>query len=129
MARPRKELDEEQIRELAAIQCTNKEIAAVMRCSTDTLERNYAAAINEEREAGKKSLRRAQWDKAVKDGNPALLIWLGKHYLGQRDELSLVTEEPQVRSLLKKWESCVKKSNFEKRYKENKPSGASEKVG
>lgn len=112
MARPKKELDEEQIRELARIQCTNKEIAAVMKCSTDTIERNYAAIVNEEREAGKKSLRRAQWDKAVKDGNATMLIWLGKHYLGQKDELAITSEEPQVRTLLAHWENCVKKNNL-----------------
>lgn len=112
MGRPKKELDEEQIRELASIQCTDGEIAAVMRCHVDTIRDRFSTIINEAREAGKKSLRRAQWDKAVKDGNATMLIWLGKHYLGQKDELSITSEEPQVRTLLAHWENCVKKNNL-----------------
>lgn len=37
------------------------------------------------REGGKRSLRRTQF-KAALEGNPQLLIWLGKQYLGQSDK-------------------------------------------
>lgn len=103
MARPRIKLDEKQIRELAQIQCTYSEIAAVMGVSVDTIERNFATIIKEGREAGKTSLRRAQFKKAL-EGNPAMLIFLGKHYLNQKDQIQLTTTEPEVRSLLKRWE-------------------------
>ena len=41
----------------------------------------------QKRGSGKTSLRRAQWLSAQK-GNPTMLIWLGKQYLGQRDKSS-----------------------------------------
>jgi len=96
-------IDEKKIRELAMIQCTMSEIAAVMDCSVDTLERRFADVIKKGQEQGKCSLRRAQYKKAM-EGNPAMLIWVGKHILKQRDEFILSTEEPQVRELLKRWE-------------------------
>lgn len=107
MARPFKKLDERQIKELAKIQCTMIEIAAVMGCSVDTLERNYAEIIKSAREEGKSSLRRAQYKKAL-EGNATMLIWLGKHYLDQKDTVQVVgTSEPEVRKLLNRWESGV----------------------
>lgn len=84
MARPRKEINEEQLRQLAAIQCTMKEMAAVMDCSVDTLERNFAELIKKGQDEGKSSLRRAQYKSAM-GGNATMLIWLGKQFLGQKD--------------------------------------------
>jgi hypothetical protein len=109
--RPRKELDVEQIRTLASIQCTMKEIAAVMRVNVDTLHDNYSEIIKEAQEAGKESLRRAQWKKAVDEGHPTMLIWLGKFYLGQKEEMNIVSTEPEVRALLEKWEVVAKKKS------------------
>ena len=106
--RPKKELDAEQIRELASIQCTDSEIAAVMRVHVDTIRDNYSTIIKEGREDGKKSLRRAQFKKAL-EGNPAMLIWLGKFYLGQKEEINFTSSEPDVRALLEKWEVTAKK--------------------
>ena len=78
------------VRKLASIQCTDEEIAAGLGCSQDTLARgrkrepDLDAAILEGRANGRMSLRRAQYQKAM-DGNPAMLIWLGKQVLGQRE--------------------------------------------
>lgn len=97
-------LDERQIKELAEIQCTMGEIASVMGCSVDTLERRYADVIKEGRDKGKSSLRRMQYKKAL-EGNPTMLIWLGKHYLDQKEAVQLLgTQEPEVRKLLQRWE-------------------------
>jgi hypothetical protein len=85
MARPRLELDEDQIEKLAAIMCTMEEIASVVECSVDTLERRYAEVIKRGRERGKMSLKRKQYETAMK-GNVSMLIWLGKQHLGQRDK-------------------------------------------
>jgi hypothetical protein len=104
VGRPKLDLDVQQIRELASIHCTMIEIAAVMRCSVDTLERNFADAIKEAKESGKASLRRAQYKKAM-SGNPAMLIWLGKHLLGQKEEIPTTNYQPQVQKLLEKWKS------------------------
>jgi len=85
MARPRKKIDKDLVRKLAGIQCTNEEIAAVLNCSADTLERRFAGVIKEGRANGRQSLKRAQYKKAM-EGNPTMLIWLGKQFLGQRDQ-------------------------------------------
>jgi hypothetical protein len=78
---------------LCHIQCTIKEIAAWFECSVDTIERKvteefdmkFADYYAEKKEKGLISLRRLQYQSAEK-GTPAILIWLGKQYLGQKDK-------------------------------------------
>lgn len=83
--RPPLDLDKTQLEMLAKLQCTYEEIAAVMGCSVRTLERNFVALIEKGREDGKASLRRMQFKKAL-EGNPTMLIWLGKQHLNQADQ-------------------------------------------
>ena len=78
-------LDNDQIRLLASYGCTNEEIAHVARVSVRTLYRRFKAPIDDGRIDLCISIRRLQYLKAV-DGNVAMLIWLGKQYLGQRDK-------------------------------------------
>jgi hypothetical protein len=68
---------------LATCFCTNEEIAARLNCSSDTLTRRYAEPIKQGRDAAKASLRTYQFQMAKT--NPAMAIWLGKQYLGQRE--------------------------------------------
>lgn len=111
--RPKKVLDERQIRELAALGCSMVEIGIVMGAHADTIRDNYSAAMSEGRENGKISLRRAQMKLAL-DGNAQMLIWLGRFYLNQREEINFTSSEPDVRALLEKWNvSATKKSDFE----------------
>ena len=101
MARPRKEINYTQARRLAEIQCTIDEIAHVLGVSDTTLKRNveFRAIYDQAREKGKTSLRRLQW-AAARRGSTAMLIWLGKQYLGQTDRVeSAVTVSRNVRSL------------------------------
>ena len=88
MAPPFKEseVSDEAIFRLAAICCTMTEIAAVTGLSVDTLERRYAEPIKAGREIGKATLRREQYRLAM-NGNPTMLIWLGKQLLGQADKV------------------------------------------
>ena len=65
MARPKAKIDEQQVRELAAIDCTSAEMAAVLRCNEGTLLRRFAGVIKEGRLAGKMSLRRKQFQVAM----------------------------------------------------------------
>jgi hypothetical protein len=108
------ELDDQQIKKLAEIQCTMAEIASVMGCSVDTLERRYRTTIETGKNCGHASLRRMQYKKAM-EGNPSMLIWLGKIYLGQREDAPLSSCEPEVRklfeSLEKKHRSSIDKSS------------------
>jgi hypothetical protein len=86
MARPLLEIDEETVEKLAGIHCTMEEIAYVVGCSVDTLERRFAETIKAGKAKGRTSLRRHQWLSAEK-GNVTMLIWLGKQLLGQTDKL------------------------------------------
>ncbi len=61
------------------------EIGHILGCSPDTLQRNYAAVIEEGRSQGKSSLKRKQYEVAM-SGNVTMLIWLGKIKLGQVDQ-------------------------------------------
>jgi hypothetical protein len=112
--RPRANVDDRQVLELAKIGCTMAEIAAVVGTSVDTLERRFAETIRAGREMGRSSLRRAQWKLAL-SGNASMLMFLGKFYLGQKDELVFSSNEPDVRALLEHWEvSAKKKTSFDK---------------
>lgn len=84
LGRPLKQVNEKLVKDLASIFCTQNEMAAIVGCSVDTLERRYSEAIKMGHESAKSSLRRLQWKAAVRGSN-ALLIWLGKQYLGQRE--------------------------------------------
>jgi hypothetical protein len=86
MGRPKKDISEKQVENLASIGCTNEEIATVVDCCVDTLVNRFSDIIKRGREGMKTSLRRMQYTTAQK-GNPTMQIWLGKQYLGQSDKL------------------------------------------
>jgi len=88
MARPKLPIDEEQVKKLAMIQCTNAEMAAVLKCSPDTLERRFAAIIKEGREIGRSSLKREMYKRAMQ-GNTTMLVWLSKNQLGYSDRAEI----------------------------------------
>lgn len=87
MARPKLQIDPNQVEQLAAIFCTVEEMAAVLGCSKDTLERRFAAPIERGRAKGRSSIRRAQYKVAITKENTSMLIWLGKQYLAQKEKL------------------------------------------
>ena len=92
MARPRKQIDRDQVENLAAIGCTYSEIAAVMKCSVKTLQTRFYQTIEKGHERLKLSLRRMQYQSASQ-GNVSMLIWLGKQYLNQRDKMEFDIHE------------------------------------
>jgi hypothetical protein len=100
VGRPRKELDFDTVQKLCSIQCTALEIAGFFGVSVDTLDlrckdwgyANFTDLFKVFGADGKISLRRWQM-KAAEKGNSALLIWLGKQHLGQREFSDSVEEE------------------------------------
>ena len=52
---------------------------------------SFSEVFSIKREKGKVSLRRSQFKLAEK--NPTMAIWLGKQYLGQRDEQYIETKQ------------------------------------
>jgi len=80
-------IDNEQLELLASYGCTNAEIAAMARISVRTLQRSYLEYVDRGRVNLAMSLRRKQTQMAL-EGNVAMLIWLGKQYLGQSERQS-----------------------------------------
>jgi hypothetical protein len=127
VGRPHKVINIQELKDLASVQCTNTEIAAALHINIDTLHDNYSDLIKEYREAGKQSLRRAQWKKAVEDGNPTMLIWCGKFHLDQKEEINFTGTETDVRTLLEKWEvTAKKKTHFQLMQEKKKAEEAGE---
>lgn len=106
MSRPTKDIDQTQFEKLCALQCTKEEIAGWFDCSEDTIEnwckktykQRFSDVFAKKREAGKISLRRAQWRLAERSA--AMAIFLGKNYLGQHD--SVTVENPEQVSAIEK---------------------------
>jgi hypothetical protein len=92
MARPRKTIDEKELLKHAANGYTMKELEAISGVSEDTLNRRFAGAIKKGRSLRNASLRRKQYELAMR-GNATMLIWLGKQYLDQSDKPEAVVED------------------------------------
>lgn len=98
MARPKKKIDPELVEKLAAIHCTTSEIAAVLDCSEDTLERRFAGLMRAARDRGRMSLKRKQFEMAL-NGDRTMLVWLGKTILKQKDASRLELSDPDGNAL------------------------------
>ena len=85
MARPRKKIDLELLKKLAAINCSYAEMASVLDCTEKTLSSRFYQVIKKGRAQGTMSLKRKQYELAM-DGNVGMLVWLGKNLLGQTDK-------------------------------------------
>lgn len=105
MGRPRKEIDKKQFENLCALQCTQEEICDWFNVSDKTLNgwcrRSYGKTFSEifrqKRGSGKISLRRMQWHLAEKSA--AMAIFLGKQYLGQREEVNVNDEREALQKV------------------------------
>ena len=84
IGRPKKELDKNIIANLSQIGCTQEEIGSVVGISARTLQRRYADLVEENKNIGKASLRKRMWKSAL-NGNPNMMVWLSKNYLGMKD--------------------------------------------
>lgn len=85
--------DFERLVGMMRIQCTEKEICGIFGVTDKTLnealrrrgEPGFSDLFKKHQDEGRASLRRSQW-KLAQDGNPTMLVWLGKQVLGQRDK-------------------------------------------
>lgn len=69
---------------MASIGCTDREIAEHFGIKDDTLRRNFADFLIKGRSELKQRLRQAQLRVAF-EGNPTMLIWLGRNILAQTE--------------------------------------------
>jgi AraC-like DNA-binding protein len=95
MARPKLKIDENLVKKLANVGCSNESIAIQVGCSTDTLTRRFAELLSKSRENLRTQLRIWQLDAARK-GNVTMQIWLGKQILGQTEKIEEKVETVQV---------------------------------
>lgn len=106
MARPCAEINQEQFEKLCGLQCTKEEICGWFNVTDKTLEnwckrtyeQGFSEIFNKKREAGKISLRRAQFRLAEK--NASMAIFLGKNYLGQKDYQEVEVTDSKVDSVV-----------------------------
>lgn len=118
MGRPKITINQEQFESLCKMQCTLEEIAGFFKCSIDTIERwckdtyqdTFAETFKKHSQEGKISLRRAQFRLAEK--NASMAIFLGKQYLGQRDNVAIITDgledDELTKSIKEKVQEIVK---------------------
>lgn len=90
------------LEDLCSIQCTQSEIASVLHLHVDTVRdrvldhygEEYSIVYKRYSEGGKASLRRIQLNLAKK--NPGMAIFLGKQYLGQKDNHEMIQVPPEM---------------------------------
>ena len=85
MARPKKQLDEGKIANLAFEGANNNQIATLVGCDEGTIRGRFSDLVAKKRAERKLELRKFQW-KAASQGNVTMLIWLGKQELDQADQ-------------------------------------------
>lgn len=91
------EIDREQLAVLAGMQCTYEEIAAVFhlhkRQFINRLNRqpSLKQIVEDGWATGRASIRRQQFT-LLAQGNTTMAVWLGKQYLGQRDQMAVTGE-------------------------------------
>lgn len=86
MGRRQAAIDLEALEKLAAMLCTHEEAAGYFDIARETFTRKlrqkrYRDVWERGQQKGRISIRRKQFQK----NTDAMLIWLGKQYLGQRD--------------------------------------------
>ena len=74
----------DEVYKLATMGCPDREIAEWFGVNEDTLRYNFKSYLTKARAHLKQRLRQAQLRTAI-EGNPTMLVWLGKNMLGQSD--------------------------------------------
>jgi hypothetical protein len=75
----------EKVKMLASFGCSYIEIGKYFGCSEGVIRKRFKVEYEQGKEEMKLSLRQLQW-KHAGQGNTALLIFLGKNFLGQTDK-------------------------------------------
>lgn len=109
VGRPKTNIDKSNFEKLCQMQCTLEEIAGFFDCCDDTINNwckevyddNFSGVYKKKSMAGKISLRRNQFK--IAENNASMAIFLGKQYLGQRDNIEVEHNDlSKVEELLNK---------------------------
>ena len=93
-----KTIDRDLVYKLSCIQCSDQEIAEVVGTTAATLRKRFGNILDKGKQEGKKTLRRAMWEKAM-NGDTRIQIFLSKQYLGMKD-----TQEDSENKMPLPWE-------------------------
>ena len=124
VGRPKTNIDKSNFEKLCQMQCTLEEIAGFFDCCDDTINNwckevyddNFSGVYKKKSMAGKISLRRNQFK--IAKNNASMAIFLGKQYLGQRDNIEVEHKDlSKVEELLSKID---KEANLEIKINDNK---------
>lgn len=88
-------VDLDQVRKLAALNCSYKDIANFFGVKETTLRDNFRSEIERARETTKHRLMEAMLTNAIERMNPTIQIWLSKNLLGFVDQ-PINSSEDQV---------------------------------
>ena len=92
MARPRKQIDAQEVFRLAKQGCTQSEIAGHFGCAQSTISGRFRLEFELGAAQSKTSLRAKQFARAMK-GSDKMLIHLGMVYLGQAAKVDLSSKD------------------------------------
>jgi hypothetical protein len=85
IGRDKKIVPPDEVQKLAALGCSNRDIANFFGIEESNVSRHFAAFITKGREEVKIALRRAMLDNACRNHNAAVQIFLAKNLLGMAD--------------------------------------------
>lgn len=97
------EIDWQRVTRFLQAQCSGVGIAGILgihentlyeRCKTDQ-DMEFMAFSAKKKAEGKELLKFKQFETAM-NGNVSMQIWLGKQYLGQRDQVESTVHLPQL---------------------------------
>lgn len=94
VGRDKKVVPPDQVQELAALGCTDRDIANFYGVKEDTLRYNFTDYLTKGREELKITLRRAMLKNACTNMNAAVQIFLAKNMLGMSDNGATTSDEP-----------------------------------
>lgn len=118
VGRPKTNIDKSNFEKLCQMQCTLEEIAGFFDCCDDTINNwckevyddTFSGVYKKKSMAGKISLRRNQFK--IAENNASMAIFLGKQYLGQRDNIEVEHKDlSKVEELLNKIDKEAKNDN------------------
>ena len=118
VGRPKTNIDKSNFEKLCQMQCTLEEIAGFFDCCDDTINNwckevyddTFSGVYKKKSMAGKISLRRNQFK--IAEHNASMAIFLGKQYLGQRDNIEVEHKDlSKVEELLSKIDKEAKNDN------------------